>query len=389
MKKAIVLAIVVVAGAALAASAVARPTASAGPATSAAPAAAAQASCRNAAFGVAAPLTGPAAFLGQEQLSWVNYARAIYNRRFKTKYRIVQADTQLSASLARTVGRQLVSNRAVLGVIGPSTSQAVISSAGLFKNASLAAVSGSATRTDLTTSRKFPTFFRVVPNDSVQAPSIVNFAVDKLKAKRVVIIDSQDDYSTALASAMTPLFRRKNVDVERESVAATDTDFSSIVTTIANNVDIVVFATQTASAAQTLSQQLREQGKRAVVFGTDGAFSPDQFKPRNGYVSSFAPDIRDVAGSGSIVRGYNVFSKNKTFGTFGPPSYMAAWVLFTATTVACRDGKVSRGEVTREVRRTRSPSILGGNVRFDAKGDIRAPKFFTFKITNGKYELAG
>jgi branched-chain amino acid transport system substrate-binding protein len=383
MKNAIVLATVVGVAAAVAASAVARPT------ESAAPASVAQASCASPALGIAAPLTGPAAFLGQEQLSWSNYAVRTYNQRFKTKFKIVQGDTQLSASLARTVGRQLVSNKSVLGVIGPSTSQAVISSAGLFKAAQLAAVSGSATRTDLTTSRKYPTFFRVVPNDSVQAPSIVKFAVEKLKAKQVVVIDSQDDYSTALASAMTPQFRQKGVDVERESVAATDTDFSSLVTTINNNVDVVVFATQTASAAQTLSQQLREQGKSAVVFGTDGAYSPDQFKPRNGYVSSFAPDIRDVSGSTAIVRGYNRFSKNKTFGTFGPPSYMAAWVLMQATTVACRDGKVSRAEVTREVRRTRTPSILGGTIRFIRRGDIVGPKFFTFKITNGKYELAG
>ena len=383
MKRAIVLAAFVAAAAALAANAVARPAATASPT------AAAQASCNTAAFGFSGPLTGPAAFLGQEQISWANYARAVYNRRFKTKYRILQGDTQLSASLARTVGRQFVSNSAVLGVIGSSTSQGVISSAGLFKNASLASVSPSATRTDLTTSRKYPTFFRVVPHDGVQAPSIANFTVKTLKADKVVIIDSQDDYSRALAPAIQSRLRAQNVDVERESVAATDTDFSSLVTTIGNDVDVVVFATQTAAAAQTMSQQLREQGKRAVVFGTDGAYSPTQYKPRNGYVSSFAPDIRDVSGTAQLVRAYNVFSKNKAFGTFGPPSYMAAWVLFQATTVACKDGKVTRAEVLREVKRTRTPSILGGSIRFTPVGDIFSPKFYVYKVTDGKYTLAG
>ena len=188
---------------------------------------------------------------------------------------------------------------------------------------------------------------------------------------------------------MDPLFKKNNVKVDRESVAATDTDFSSLVTTIGNDVDVVVFATQTAAAAQTLSQQLREQGKKAVVFGTDGAFSPDQFKPNNGYVSSFAPDIRDVNGSAAIVAGYNRFSKNKTFGTFGPPSYMAAWVLMQATTAACKDGNATRGEVTAAVKKTNTPSILGGPIQFTGIGDIKNPKFFTFKITNGKYKVAG
>jgi branched-chain amino acid transport system substrate-binding protein len=345
--------------------------------------------CRSASFGIAAPLTGPAAFLGQEQLSWSQFAASQYNRQFGSNYKIVQGDTQLSASLARTVGRRFVSNKSIWGVIGPSTSQAVISSAGLFKAAKLAAVSGSATRTDLTLGGKFTTFFRVVPNDAVQAPSIATYAITKLKAKKVVVVDSQDDYSTALAKGLTYRFRIKGVQVQRESVAATDTDFSSLVTNVGNDVQVVVFATQTASAAQTMSQQLREQGKRAVVFGTDGAFSPSQFKPRTGYVSSFAPDLKLIPTGKALVRQYNAFSKNKTFGTFGPPSYMAAWVLMRATDAACRDGSATRAEVSAQVKKTNVPSILGGTIRFTPKGDPVGAKFYVFKVTNGKYALAG
>jgi branched-chain amino acid transport system substrate-binding protein len=344
--------------------------------------------CRASSIGVAAPLTGPAAFLGQEQLSWALYAVSVFNNQNKTSFKIVQGDTQLSASLARTVGRQLVSNSNVLGVIGPSTSQAVISSAGLFKPAGLAAVSPSATRTDLT-GGKFPTFYRVVPHDGVQAPSIARFIKTKLKARNAVVIDSQDDYSTALAAGTTYRLRLNGVKVQRESVAATDTDFSSVVSNIGNDVNVVVFATQTASAAQTLSQQLREQGKKAVVLGTDGAYSPTVFKPRNGYVSSFAPDLRLVAGSKSVIAGYKTFSKNKAFGTFGPPAYMSAWVLMNAMNNACKDGKATRSEVNGLVKRTNVPSILGGTIRFNKKGDVAGAKFYTFKITNGKYTLAG
>ena len=364
-------------------------TAIARPAQSTGPAVADATTCTGASIGFAGPLTGPAAFLGQEQLSWSKFAAVQYNKQNKTSFKIVQGDTQLSASLARTVGRQFVSKKDILGVIGPSTSQAVISSAGLFKTAKLAAVSGSATRTDLTTAGKFPTFFRVVPNDFVQAPSIVNFSVKTLKAKHVVVVDSQDDYSTALAKGVTYRFRLKGVKVDRESVAATDTDFSSLVTNVADDVQVVVFATQTAAAAQTMSQQLREQGKRAVVLGTDGAYSPGVFKPRNGYVSSFAPDIRLVKGGASVVKAYNAYSKNKTFGTFGPPSYMATWVLMSAINTACRDGAATRAEVTANVKRTNLPSILGGQVRFTSKGDVAGAKFYVFKITNGKYTLAG
>ena len=121
---------------------------------------------------------------------------------------------------------------------------------------------------------------------------------------------------------------------------------------IGNDIDVVVFATQTASQAQTLSQQLREQGKKAVVFGTDGVYSPASYKPRLGYVSVFAADLHFLPSARSIVRDYNRFSKNKTFGAFGPPAYMASWIAMNAIVRACADGKVSRAELTPLVQRS-------------------------------------
>jgi branched-chain amino acid transport system substrate-binding protein len=366
----------------VAAAAVARGTAGTGPVATAA------VDCRATSIGIMAPLTGPAAFLGQEQLSWARFALANFNRQNKTKFTIVQGDSQLSAALARTVGRQFVSNRNIMAVIGGSTSQSVISSAGLFKNAALASISPSATRVDLT-SGKFPTFFRVVPHDGIQAPDIARYIATKLRARHVVVVDSQDDYSVPLSDAVQRLLRGRGVTVDRESVAADETDFSTIATNVASDATVVVFATQTASAAQALSQQLLAQGKRAAVFGTDGAYSPSQYKPRLGYVSSFANDLHFVKTARALVVSYNRFSKNKTFGTFGPPAYMATWVALTAMNAACGDGAITRGEVTANVKKTNLPSVLGGTIRFTARGDVRTPKFYIFKVTNGKYANVG
>jgi branched-chain amino acid transport system substrate-binding protein len=351
-------------------------------------AAAQQAACTNVSLGVLAPLTGPAAFLGQEQISWVRFAASKYNKANGTNFKVVQGDSQLSASLARTVGRRFVSNSNIMAVIGGSTSQSVISSAGLFQRVGLVSVSGSATRTDLT-SGKFRTFFRVVPHDGIQAPNIVNYVARNLRARQVVVLDSQDDYSVPLSGAVARGLRARNIEADRESVAADETDFSSIVANVGDDVDVVVFATQTASAAQTLSNQLREQGKDAVVFGTDGAYSPTQYKPRNGYVSSFANDLRFLRSARAIVREYNRYSKNRAFGTFGPPSYMAAWVSMAAIDRACADGRATRAEVTTQVKRTNTASILGGKVRFTARGDVRAAKFYIFRVQNGNYRLVG
>lgn len=371
-------ALAVLASAAVVTAAVAKPSAPAAPAQVAA--------CTNVSLGFLGPLTGPAGFLGQEQLSWLKFGVQKYNKENGTRFAIVEGDTQLKAPVALTVGRKLNSDSKVLAVIGGSESQAVRVTGNLFERTSLASISGSATAIDLTKGRPYRTFFRVVPNDGVQGPDIIDFVSGKLKAKNVVVIDSQDDYSLPLASAVARGLTRKNVNVSRESVSADDTDFSSIVANVGNNVNVVVFATQVATAANTLSNQLREQGKRAVVFGTDGAYSPSQFKPRSGYVSVFAPDLHFDPRARKIVAQYRKFVKKDTSGAFGPATYMAGWVAMTAIERACADGSANRAEVTRQVRRSNVSSIIGDNIRFDRKGDLRGGgEFVIYKITNGKY----
>jgi branched-chain amino acid transport system substrate-binding protein len=371
-------ALAVLASAAVVTAAVAKPSAQAAPAQ--------VATCTNVSLGFLGPLTGPAGFLGQEQLSWLKFGVQKYNKENGTRFAIVEGDTQLKAPVALTVGRKLNSDSKVLAVIGGSESQAVRVTGNLFEKSSLANISGSATAIDLTKGHPYRSFFRVVPNDGVQGPQVLNFVATKLKAKNVVVIDSQDDYSLPLATAIARGLSRKNVDVSRESVSADDTDFSSIVANVGNDVDVVVFATQIATAANTLSNQLREQGKKAVVFGTDGAYSPSQFKPRSGYVSIFAPDLHFDPKARKIVGEYRKFVKKDTSGAFGPATYQAGWVAMTAIAKSCRDGRTSRAEVTREVRRSNVRSIIGPNTRFDGKGDLRGGGLFTiYKITSGKY----
>lgn len=344
------------------------------------------AECTSVSLGFLGPLTGPAGFLGQEQISWLKFGVQKYNKANGTKFAVAEGDTQLKAPVARTVARKFVSDKAIMAVIGGSESQAVRVSGNLFEKAALASISGSATAIDLTKGHPYTSFFRVVPNDGVQGPDIVSFVGVNLKARNVVVIDSQDDYSLPLAGAITRGLKARGVNVSRESVSADDTDFSSVVANVGNNVSVVVFATQVATAANTLSNQLREQGKKAIVFGSDGAYSPSQFKPKSGYVSVFAPDLHFDPKARAIVAEYGKFVNKDTSGAFGPATYMAGWVAMAGITKACKDGKATRAEVTKIVRATNVPSIIGAPIRFDAKGDLKGGgEFVIYKITNGKY----
>jgi branched-chain amino acid transport system substrate-binding protein len=343
-------------------------------------------------IGVAAPITGAAASLGQQQLKWARYFVTRYNRTHpRAKLRIVPGDTQLpDTAQAIQVAERLSSNSQVLAVVGPAGSQEVQVSSATFKAANLAYVSGSATRTSLTNdgTRK-NRFFRVVPNDDQQGPRVSNYIRSNLRATRVVIVDGQDSYSVGLSDTVERLLKAGGADVRRESVNPdTTTDFSSLAARVPSNTQVVYIPWQLAPKAQLFGQQLRAAGRTATLFGSDGLFDPDNFKIPGSYVSFFPVDLRSP-----VIAAYRRGPGKGQSELFGLPSYVAADVVARAIEKACKNGQATRGEVRRFIGSTRIPkaeSLLGFTVRFVQRpraplgfGDMETPaNFGIYRINN-------
>src|SRR3954453_19351657 len=297
-------------------------------------------------IGVAAPITGPAASIGQQQLRWAKFFVARWNKGHKrTRIRIVQGDTQLGVdtTFAVRTDTSFKSNSKLLAVVGPAGSQEVVASTAAYKSGGLAWISGSATRVPLTDGptdgnrRGF--FFRVVPNDGVQGPTVANYISGKLKAKRVYIIDDQETYSQGLADGVQAILRARGVTVTRDSYAQNTTDFSSLVAKIGGNVQIVYIPWQLSKDAQTFGQQLKSAGKSAKLFGSDGLYDPSTFKIPGSYDSFFPVDPKSA-----IVKAFAT-SHGGDAQFFGAPTYVATQVVVGAVTAACADGRATRAEV--------------------------------------------
>jgi branched-chain amino acid transport system substrate-binding protein len=340
-----------------------------------------------ASIGMEGPLTGPVAVLGQEQLHFAELALSMDNAANKTKITIVQGDTQLNPAQATTVTQQLTSNSKIVGVVGPAGSQEVAAVGPLMARAGLAFISGSATNVTLTQG-KYPTFFRVVSNDHVQGTQDANYIIKNLHPKALMIVDDQEAYSTGLVAAMLPIFKAAGIKVDHESVSQKVTDFSSLVAKITPATSVVVLPWQVASNAQQFGRNMAQAHKKAVIFGTDGLFSPGTFTIAGSYVSSFGPDITGIPADASIAA--TAKAKYGSFGTFGPPVFAATHVVDEAIASVCKAGQTpSRSNVLAAIKKTSEPtSILGQPIKFTSKGDLVNGKFFLFKIDSaGKYNL--
>ena len=164
-----------------------------------------------------APFTGGAGFLGNEQLSWAKYAVKTLAPKYGLKIKLVTGDTPVEqgAAAAQTLAQKFVADKAVVAVIGPSTSGAVAaSSKTLFQAAVWRTSRASATRTSLT---KGADRRRRLRRSSASSRATTSRARrmrtswSSKGAKKVVLFDFQEPYSQGLADAAELVLKAKGV----------------------------------------------------------------------------------------------------------------------------------------------------------------------------------
>jgi len=340
-------------------------------------------------IGLMAPFTGPAASIGVNQVHWANFFKNRYNRSHKKKIKFVNEDTMLGSAngTAEAVkgAQALGSNSEVLGVVGPAGSNEVKATTGALKGAGLGFVSGSATNTQITLDgSRTGFFFRTVPPDSSQSKSVAGYMLNTLKVKRVYIIDDQEAYSIGLADEVQNLLKAKGVSVSRDGVAQSQSDFSAIINKIPRNTQLVYLPWQLPPKGKAFGQQMQGLGRGGIkLMGSDGLFDPLFSGLGNNVYDSFFPVNPSDARVAAFKRSHGGNSE-----LFGAPSYVAAQVVTGAIDRACNDGKATRAEVRRQIKKTNilvKASLLGLPVKFDRHGDMVKKPFGIYKSQKGVF----
>lgn len=339
-----------------------------------------------------APLTGGAAFIGQEMLGFAKVTADIFTAQTGIAVEFVEGDTEINPDTGRIVAERVAADADIVGVVGPAGSQVCESVMPVFEEAGLAYITPSCTRTDLTQPGS-PVFFRPIPTDADQSATDAAYMVDVLGITSAFLVDDQSSYSVGLNDEVEAALNEMGVtDIQRVSVTQEETDFSSVVTAVLSaNSDIVFFPSQITAQIATLAVQLREQAYGGIYFLADGGFSPDWIATAGAaaegtYVSFFAPDPNLVPSMADYNAAYAA-QYSDSFGAFGGATALATQVMLEAAGRCSEAGTVTRDCVVAEMGNTDiASSVLGIPVKF-GEGNQAAGNFSLFQVQDGGFNL--
>jgi len=234
-------------------------------------------------IGVASPLTGSQAHIGQDIKEGVQLGVDDLNAQNpevggrKVKFELVAEDDEADPAKAATVAQKLVDAK-VVAVVGHFNSGASIPASKVYSDAGIPQISPSSTNPKYT-QQGFKTTFRVVANDDQQGPVNAKYALEELKVKKIAVIDDSTAYGQGLADAFTKTAKEGGADiVAQEHTTDKDTDFKAILTKIkANKPDLIFFGGIDPQAGP-MKKQMKELGLSAKLMGGDGIQTPNYIK---------------------------------------------------------------------------------------------------------------
>jgi branched-chain amino acid transport system substrate-binding protein len=185
---------------------------------------------------------------------------------------------EANPSTAPALAQRLISDPAVMGVIGPAFSGETSAVQPLFSQAGLTHITQSATRADLTT-KGYKTFFRSVGGDTDQAAAAGKLMAIAMKCKKVAVIDDKSAYGQGLAEIVNTELTKAGVSVVSKESVAPATDYTSLVDTLITKAPDGVFYGGYQPQASIIIKQMRQKGLKASFVSGDGSkstkFSPD------------------------------------------------------------------------------------------------------------------
>lgn len=343
-------------------------------------------------IGVAQPLTGNLAALGQDLLNGVNLAVEELNKEGfningkPVTIEVMAVDDHANPQTGKEVAQSLV-DAGVVAVIGHLNSGVSIAAAPIYaeKHVAQLAISTNPKFTQL----GFNNVFRLVANDNLQALAMGSFSASQFSATRYAVLDDGTPYGKDLANgAAVELTKANKTVVMRQSFDETITKFEALANQIKNEKIEVIVNTMSDFQVIALIDALKTIGYTQLqLLGSDTLKTTDTLKSggilKGLFASSPILETREFGSSGAtFLEKYRAkFKIDPTYG--GHYTYDAMHVLADAIR---RSDSVKPEAITQALHKIDGYAPVTGSMRWDDKGELRHFSIAIYKTKGSSWE---
>jgi branched-chain amino acid transport system substrate-binding protein len=231
---------------------------------------------------ILAPLSGPVPTFGVSTRDGALLAIEEWNAKGGVLGRQIEgvvADSQCTADPAVNAANKVIDQDKVHYIVGEVCSKASIPISEIAEDKGVVQISPTSTNPAVTVNPDGSTkqyIFRACFIDPFQGLVMAKFALGQGKKTAFIMFDKGNDYVLGLAEAFEKAFvEGGGTIVGKESYTGQDTDFSAILTKVADSKAEVLFLPDYYNIVNLVGAQAKERGVTAVLMGGDGWDSSD------------------------------------------------------------------------------------------------------------------
>jgi branched-chain amino acid transport system substrate-binding protein len=368
------------------------PASSPAPAASTTAAAPAPAGAEVVKIGSVAPMSGPQAHYGRDNDNGVRMAIEDLNAQNiqiggKPIHFEVQTEDDAADPKQGTAAAQKLCDSKVAGVVGHLNSGTTIPAAKVYSDCGIPHITGSATNPELT-KPGYKTTFRIISNDNALGAALALYAADKLKLKKIAVIDDRTAYGQGVADIFEKTAKAKGVQiVDRQFTNDKATDFMAILTAIKSKKPDGIFYGGMDAQGGPMLRQMEQLGLSNVkFFGGDGICTTEIAKLSGGaktlenvVCAEGGASLAKMPGGTAWKQKYDTKYPNQ-YQIYSPYTYDATFVLAGAMKRAnSTDPKV----YTPFIGKTDFQGVTA-RIQFEPNGELKNPATTLYTYKDGK-----
>lgn len=329
---------------------------------------------------VAGPFTGASATVGDQMrhgaelaIKDLNDAGGLQGRPVRMEVQDDACDPRQAVSVAN-----LVATRRVRFVVGHACSGSSIPASAVYAEEGVLMISPASSNpalTDDAAAKGWGTILRLYGRDDAQGDFVGGWLAANRRGARVAVVDDQTAYGCGLAQRVrASLAANGMASVLDAGVVRGERDFNAVIARLKEaKPDLLYFGGYPLEAGLLL-RQAREQGLQATLMSGDSLVTPDFWAVTGpagaGTIMTFPPEPRNNPAAGAVV------SRMRAAG-FDPEGY----TLYSYASVqaivegAKRSGSLEPARIAAALRGGAPVATVLGPVAFDAKGDVRDPRY--------------